>query len=408
MVVENCPYSRDPRVRHEVETLTAAGYQVMVICPAERHNLHQSINPVSIYEFPIWPFSKTVLGYLSEYVYAMTAIAVLSVWILLHKGFDIVHVANPPDSVVPILGIYKLIGKKIIYDQHDLAPELYAAKFGQHRLLSRFLLGLERCSYLLADHIIVTNESYKKVALQRGFVRNTKVTVVRNGPDSVATSGDIHSDLRRVSANIIVFAGATNSQDGLDGLCCALHHLRYTLKVEDFYCVILGDGDALESAKTFARELRVDDKMWFAGWVTDPGMYARFIATADICVAPDPFNTYNAQSTFIKIMEYMAAGKPIVTFDLHETRCSADAAALYARPGDFLDFAVQIGKLINNPELRYSIGKLGTSLIQNKLAWQYSVPNLLNVYNCVVGLRSELPALANDLANSPAKFRNDS
>jgi glycosyltransferase involved in cell wall biosynthesis len=388
MVVENCPYLRDPRVRKEAEALTVAGYRVTVICPAEGGRLGRIVDGVSIREFPIWQFTKTVPGYFLEYAYAMIAIAVLSTWVWLKEGFDIIHVANPPDCIVPILWVYKLIGKLVIYDQHDLSPELYAAKFGRSHWFPRLLLALERCSYSLADHVIVPNESYKELALRRGRLAETKVTVVRNGPDLRSIQGmQVDPELRRKSRNIIAFAGVTGPQDGLDGLCRALHYLRYGLQIDEFYCIVVGDGDALASTEALARELRIDDKMGFAGWVSDAEKYARYLATADICVAPDPFNSYNDQSTFVKIMEYMAAGKPIVGFDLRETRRSAQDAAVYARINDVEDFAAKIASLIDNPDLRQAMGRTGARRVEKELAWQYSVPNLLSVYQQVARVR---------------------
>jgi glycosyltransferase involved in cell wall biosynthesis len=386
MVVENCPFLRDPRVQKEAKALTAAGYRVTVICPAENDEpRHDFIGDTSVYQFPVWPLTEGSLGYLLEYCYAMMALVVLSVWVWLHEGFNIIHVANPPDCMVPLFSVYRLIGKSVIYDQHDLCPELHAAKFGENRWLLRLLLLMERYSCRLANQVIVTNESYKELSIRRGGVSASDVTVVRNGPDLQTVKPetsviDIDQELRSKSSNIIAFAGVTGVQDGLDCLCRALHHLRYELGQENFYCIILGDGDGLSPMKALAEELRVADKIWFAGWVRDPVAYARYINTSDICVSPDPFNSYNDASTFVKIMEYMAAGKPVVAFDLQETRTSAGNAALYARVGDVGDFAQKIASLLGQPELRDRMGQIGIVRVQKELAWQYSIPKLLQVY----------------------------
>jgi len=399
MVVENCPYLRDPRVQKEANALAVAGYRIAVICPAEGDKpSHQLIGGVSVYQFPVWTLAEGSFGYLIEYCYAMLAIAILGLWVWLREGFDVIHVANPPDCMVPLFSVYRLIGKSVIYDQHDLCPELHAAKFGESRWLLWLLLLMERYSYRLANHVIVTNDSYQELAIRRGGLSESRVTVVRNGPDlqSVRSENaaiDIDPDLRRKSPNIIAFAGVTGVQDGLDSLCCTLHHLRYELGHENFYCIILGDGEALPAIKTLAAELRVADKIWFAGWVSDPAAYARYINTADICVSPDPFNSYNDASTFVKIMEYMAAGKPIVGFDLRETRYSAEDAALYCRRGDVQDFAQKIASLLDQPERRDSIGKVGILRVQKRLAWQYSIPHLLHVYETIMQSRlAERPA----------------
>jgi glycosyltransferase involved in cell wall biosynthesis len=385
IVVQNCPYSCDPRVRNETETLATAGYRVSVVSPRRSgERWYESMGTVSIYRFPLWSFGNNVWGYLTEYIFAIISIAMLSVLVLCREGFDIIHVANPPDCILPIISFYKLLGKSFIYDQHDLCPELYAAKFGENRFALGLLGALERYSYCLASQVIVTNESCKEVAVGRGHQLETKVTVVRNGPRLPSLNvPKVDADLRAKAANIIAFAGVIGFQDGLNHLCRALHCLRYKLRREDFYCVVLGDGDALDALKALARELNLDDKIWFAGWISDPLLYVRYLSTADICVAPDPSNSYNDQSTFVKIMEYMAAGKPIVAFDLLETRRSAQTAASYARPNDPVDFAQKLLDLMENSSLRSLMGEAGYVRVQKELAWQHSVPKLLSVYEKV-------------------------
>jgi len=382
MVVENSPYFRDPRVRNQAETLTAAGYRVFIICPGRSGEpWYERVGNVGVYRFSLRSFANNALGYLMEYTHAILFIALLSVLVWFREGFDIIHVSNPPDCIVPIMSVYKWLGKLIIYDQHDLCPELYGAKFGQRWYLYKVLLLLERYSYRLADHVIVTNESCKKIARLRGLLPDSKVTVVRNGPSlSNLGSADVDLEIRAKSPNIIAFAGVIGFQDGLDQLCRALHYLRHELRREDFYCIVLGEGDALNEIKGLAQELQLDDKVWFAGWIRDPKVFARYLSTADICVAPDPSNSYNNYSTFVKIMDYMAARKPIVAFDLVETRRTAETAATYAHPNDIGSFAQKMADLMTDPSLRHSMGESGYLRIRNELAWQYSVPKLLGAY----------------------------
>src|SRR5438094_2602964 len=179
MVVENRPYASDPRVRNEAKTLLERGYRVSVICPAKgREPFHAIEAGVSIYRFPDPHFSRHVL----EYAYALLAMTVLTIVALISEGFDIIHMANPPDFVALFAG-WKIFGKRIIYDQHDLCPELYVVKFGDSRLIKKTLLCLERLAYRLAHHVIVTNQSYKEIAVERGGISESKLTIVRNGPN---------------------------------------------------------------------------------------------------------------------------------------------------------------------------------------------------------------------------------
>jgi len=384
MIIENCPYLRDPRVCREARTLVGAGYKVAVIAPKGGSEVRgrETVDCVSVYRFSKLASSSTVAGHILEYFFAMLSIGMMSIYVLIREGFDIIHVANPPDSLILIASAYKCLGKSVIYDQHDVCPELYAVKFGDtDDFIARILRALERLSYKLADSVIVTNESYKLLAMSRGGLPESSITVVRNGPDLENTiNREIDFQLREKSPNIFTFGGIIEAQDGIEYLIRALHALRYKLGRDDFVCVVMGAGHALQGAMDLMRSLQLDGNVWFTGWITDRQVYMRYLATSDICISPEPSNSYNDQSTFVKVMEYMAAGKPIVAFDLLETRFSAQESALYARCNDEQEFALKIASLMDDPALRCAMGQTGQTLIREKLAWQYSVPSLLKVY----------------------------
>ena len=80
-------------------------------------------------------------------------------------------------------------------------------------------------------------------------------------------------------------------------------------------------------------------------------------------------------------MEYMALGKPIVQFESKEGRFSAQEASLYADPRNRVtDFAAKILWLLDNPDERKRMGELGRKRVEEELAWDYSVKNLLAAY----------------------------
>jgi glycosyltransferase involved in cell wall biosynthesis len=396
MIVENCAYLRDPRVRREAKTLAAAGYKVTVIAPNGDKGSRggEVADGVKVYRFAKLKSSSTVVGHLLEYLLAMLTLAAMSAYVFVREGFDIIHVANPPDGLVFIAAAYKILGKSVIYDQHDLCPELYGIKFGDSNgLIAKVLRFLERFSYRLADSVIVTNESYKRQALTRGGLPESRITIVRNGPDlENARNGEIDPEVRDKAPNILAFGGIIEVQDGVAELIRALHALRYKLGRSDFVCIVMGSGHALADTKALTRSLGLEDNVWFTGFISDRELYKRYLATVDICVSPEPSNAYNEQSTFVKVMEYMAAGKPIVAFDLCETRVSAQQSALYAKPNDEMEFALAIAKLMDDPRLRCLMGETGQRRILEKLAWQYSASSLLKVYKGLASRYSGSPS----------------
>ena len=387
MLLENGPYSRDARVPNEAETLVSAGYQVTVICPGEkdlpRRNQQEGVR---IYRFPPPPEGKGLLGYVVEYGYALVAIWLLSLEVWWREGFDVVHAHCPPDAFVFIAAFFKLFGKLFVYDHHDLAPELYGVRFkGSHNpFVYRILVWLEKLCCRLADHVIATNYSYKAVEMERGGVPETRITVVRNGPDlDRLRPGEPHPERRKGDRICFGYVGWMGFQDGVDYLLRALHHLVQDLGRSDFHCILAGSGEAVSTLGSLTEELGLGNYVSFAGWVA-PDQVARFLERADICVAPEPSNLYNDRSTAIKVMEYMALGRPLVCFDLPEHRVTAGNAAAYARPNDELDFARQLGALMDDPERRERMGKEGRERVESVLAWPHQARPLLEAYGALL------------------------
>lgn len=387
MLLENQTYPRDFRVRREATALTAAGYRVSVICPAgPGQPFRETLNGVHLYRYGPPPEANGFLGYLWEYGYAMAATFVFSLLVFLREGFDVVHAHNPPDTFVFIAIFYKLFGKSFVFDHHDLSPEMYQARFpgGGSRLVHRTLVFLEKLTCRLADRVIATNESYKKMEMERDRVPASRITIVRNGIElQDPPSSEPDSTLCPAGKTIIGYIGVMGFQDGVDYLLRALGHLVRDLNRTDFFCVLVGGGDAFPYLKSLAVQLGISEKILFTGMV-DHSEISRYLRIADICVAPEPCAPYNDRSTAVKLMEYMSLAKPIVAFDLTEHRFTAQGAAAYVKPNDELEFARTIVELMDDPARRSKMGLLGRQRMETALAWQYSIPRLLQVYRSVL------------------------
>jgi glycosyltransferase involved in cell wall biosynthesis len=186
-------------------------------------------------------------------------------------------------------------------------------------------------------------------------------------------------ELRNSGKSILGYVGAMNPQDGVDYLLRALHQLRQTLNRHDFYCVLIGDGDSLDELKALSAKLDLGKHVLFTGFIPDEVMM-RYLSTADIGLDPNPSSPLNDVSTWIKVMEYMALGKPIVSFDLKETRTSAAGAAVYVPPNDETAFARAVGELMDDPARRERMGEIGRTRIREELSWAITSRNLLKAY----------------------------
>jgi glycosyltransferase involved in cell wall biosynthesis len=388
MLIENGPYSEDGRVRCEANSLTAAGYRVTVIGPASQgERWYEVFDGVTVYQYPP-PFdAHGMLGYMLEYSYALSVMAALTLWVAVRHGFDVIHAHNPPDFLVLIGGFWRLFGKRFVFDQHDLSPDMYLSRFSQssNRTLHRILLYFERLSCRVADHVIATNESCKRLQMERSGIPANRITIVRNGPEPWHLQRfEPDESLRGSAPHVFGYVGMMGQQDGIDYLLRALHILRFDHKRSDWRCILIGRGPAMRALQQLAEQLEIADKVHFTGWV-DYEKVPRYIAATDICVVPDPSSDYNDHSTIVKVMEYMAQAKPVVAFDLPEHRVTAGDTALYARPNEEPDFARQLLRLMDDPGLRKRMGEAGQRRVMEQFTWERQEQHLLEVYRTLVG-----------------------
>jgi glycosyltransferase involved in cell wall biosynthesis len=390
IIVENLPVPFDRRVWSEARTLRDAGYEVSVICPKGKGATaaFEILDGIHVFRHPL-PFeARGALGYVLEYSTALFWELWLAIKVYRRRGFDVIQACNPPDLIFLVAAAFKLLfGTRFIFDHHDINPELYEAKFGQRNFLWKIVVFFERLSFWLADVSIATNQSYRKIAIERGGMAPENVFVVRSGPD-LGRVRNLPPDpsWKNGRAHLVAYVGVIGRQEGLDLLLEAAMHIRDVRNRHDIQLAVVGDGPEASAVQAQAQEMRLEEFITFTGRVDDATLFS-VLSTADVCVNPDRPNAMNDKSTMNKIMEYMALGKPIVQFDLAEGRYSAQDASLYAR--DVADFGDKIVALLDDPELRGAMGAFGRKRVVEELAWPHEIPKLLAAYE--MALRARKP-----------------
>ena len=356
-----------------------------MICPKAKGftKSHEALEGVAIHRYPL-PFEASgPVGFACEFAWCFIATALLSVWVALFgRGFDVLHACNPPDTFWLLCRFWQLFGRRFIFDHHDLSPEMFAAKFGRDSgWLHRSLLWLERQSMRTADIVITTNESHKRVAMQRGGKRARDVIVVRSGPDLARFRTHAPDPAYRAGKpHLLVYLGEICKQDGVDHMVRAVKLLAE--QRNDFHVLFVGGGPHQPAIKAYASEQGLDGVARFTGRVSDDEL-CRILSSATVGIDPDPKTPWSDQSTMNKVVEYMFFGLPIAAFDLHETRVSAGNAGVYAEPNSDRALADAVAVLLDDPARRAVMAEVGRLRVRNLLAWEHSVAPLLAAYEQV-------------------------
>jgi len=377
----------DRRVWLECRALRDAGYEVSVVCPRGKGDpAYQVLDGVHLFKYPAFPPITRQVMFLAEYAYSILATLVNLVRAWRRRPFGVVQVCNPPDVLwVAVLPFKLLLGVTMVFDQHDLCPELYESRFERPASLPhRALLLAERVTYALAGHVIATNESYRSVARRRGRKSGEDVTVVRTGPDPERmTRGEPDPSLRRGHRYLLAYLGVMGPQDGVDLALRAMHHIVHERGRSDVALTLVGDGDAGADLRRLAAELELTPHVHFTGRAPDE-LVGRVLSTADIGLSPDPKNPLNDVSTMNKTMEYMSFELPVVAFDLVETRVSAGDAAVYAEPNLVERYAEAILDLLDDEAERKRMSSVGRKRVEETLAWRQQAPAYVGVYDRLV------------------------
>jgi len=371
IVVENLPVPLDRRVWQEAQALRDAGWRVSVICPkTEKYPLaFEVIDDISIYRHPLPLEARGKFGFILEYLSALFHECRLLAKIAFKPGFDVIQVCNPPDLLFLNALPYKLFGKRLVFDLHDLCPELLEAKFGRRPLLRSVLLGAELLTVKAADQVVCANDTYRDIAMARDHRRPEDVEVVYSIPRSGFVRRVAPNPALRRDAHVVLgYVGVIADQDGVDHLVRMVHCLVKDFGRRDVRAVVVGDGPARQSASDLADRLGLSDTIAFTGYLSGDELMAA-LSAFDIGIIPDPVNPYNDAISMNKVFEYSALGVPSVAYPLSETKRLLGASARYADEATPIGLARACLALIDDDEARLACGRAAKAIADERFSW---------------------------------------
>ena len=382
ILVENLPVPLDRRVWQEAGALRDAGYEVVVICPQMRGFTQPAevLEGIHIYRHWISEEAGGFWEFLREYGSALWGEARLACKAWRRHRFKLIHLCNPPDLLFLVALPFKwLFGVRIIYDVHDIWPEMFEAKFANRGVFYWAVRLAQRLTYACADVVLATNESVRQTAFDRGGKSNGEVFVVRTAPAVSARDYQPDLTLKNRRRHLIGYVGVMGDADGVNYLIDAAAHLIHQLGRKDTQFLLMGTGPEHTNLLAQRDRLGLQEFIDMPGRVTNEYLFTA-LQTMDVGVSCDPINTYNDHCTMNKVLEYMIFAKPQVLFDLKEGRASAGDAAVYVGEDSSEKFAEAIHRLLDDPAARERMGRLGEERIRVELNWERSVQQLLKAY----------------------------
>ena len=341
----------EPRVARQARAAAAAGYQVDVISMRRPGEPREEIQDgIEIHRLPLEHGRGLGLrAVVREYI-GFTVLASAVLWRLARRRrYDVIHVHNPPDFLLLSALPAKLAFRsRVLFDVHDLAPDMFAERFGAGavaRLANRLLLAIERLALRLADAVVTVHEPYARELRVRGA---RTVTVVMNSvdPDLLPTAD---SEVTDVHGFRVVYHGTVTPWYGVDLLVDAAGVL--VSEIPDLVVEIYGEGDAVPALRERSLQLGLGGHVRFHDlWLPHRDVLSR-VRSASVGVIPNRPSRLNRYALSSKLLEYVELGIPVAAAGLPALREHfADDEVLFFTPGDADALAAALLAIARDPE----------------------------------------------------------
>lgn len=383
-MVSFSPYPADPRPRRATEALLKEGMTIDFLCLNDDKSPKRELaEGLSIRRLAIEHRRGGVLSYAYQYFAFILITSCILAWRCLKHRYDLVYINNMPDILVISSLVPKLMGAKVILDQHDPMPELMTTIFNldKRSFGVRVIELMERWSIARAHLVITVNIACKRLFSTRSC-RPEKIGVVMNAPDDsifpfeTPTSGLPRSN-RLNKPFVIMYHGSIVERNGLDLAVEALARVREAVPAADLR--IYGRRTPfLDEVLADVRKRGLDCCVHYCGPRRLEEL-VREIKDCDIGVVPNHRSDFAEINTPTRIFEYLALGKPVI---VPRTRGIQDYfsqdALLFFEPGNADDLAQQIHfAWANSSELAKTTERGQAVFLQHR--WQQEKETLVNL-----------------------------
>ncbi len=386
-------YPTDPRPRRAAEALLKEGMRVDLICEGDENSPRREMDGrLQILRIPIRHWRGGPLSYAYQYsAFILIATGILA-WRAFRDRYDLVYVHNMPDILVFSALLPKLLGAKVILDQHDPMPELMMTIFNlnEKSMGVRLIRRLEKWSMACANLVITVNIACKRIFSVRGC-RAEKIGVVMNSPDEEIFSyraARSYPSRRAGGPFVIMYHGSLVERNGLDLAVEALLRLQKTSPAPAAELRVYGRHTPyLDKVMAKVRDLGLDGKVRYLG-AKKLEELVHEIESCDVGVVPNHRNTFTDINTPTRIFEYLALGKPVIA---PRTPGIQDYfgpdTLLFFEPGNVEELATEMAYAALHPSEMAAIAERGQRVYLAH-TWRQEKETLLNLVDGLVGAGS--------------------
>lgn len=388
IVAQDMTSPLDRRVWLQATSLQNHGYRVFVLCPNSRMfpRITEVIDGIRIFRYPHILEGRNNLGIFLEYLISTFSIFTFEIILGIRYKIDVLHLCNPPDFLYQAsIGIRLLRNPKVVWDQHDVVPELWLAKKNsQKSVLYKFLAIFEKKVAKKSDLVIFASDGFQKRMFSRRVNLGNEVVVIKTSPrENFGHSQFITKLERKLQANpkiTIVYLGRMGSQDGIETLIEAFSIVLSQVSNFALELTLIGDGPERAELEKKSRLLGSYPNTQFYGYISDESELCKLLSASDIAVCPDLPNGMNEISSMNKVSEYLAMGLPIVQFNLEENVKTAQGCTVIAYHNNSQSLAEAMIKLINDPILRKNLSFQSRRRFLQALTWEVQEAKLIESY----------------------------
>ena len=293
-------------------------------------------------------------------------------WGALKSPYPLFHFHDP--DLLPVGLVLKLFGRRVVYDVHDDYQAALADRLRRHPALasglSRLWWVFERNSARVFDGVVTADQH-----LAQKFAGCHPV-ILRNYPRLDFTAP---ANTEGESTFNLIYVGGVTRERGVE---MALRMLRL-LPMPELRLHVVGtgrEGDLLD-------ELKADPRVVLHGRVPWTEL-RRHYEKAHVGIAfYQPLAGFVTVDHSVKIVEYMAAGIPVVCSNFPGLKALVEdsGCGLVAPPDDPEALAAQIRRLMEDPALRRRLGETGRRLFESEYNWEKHEGRLVDLYRGIFG-----------------------